>query len=110
MSAVSALTLEDLNAYDIQSVASHLAGVHTTNLGPGRNKIFVRGLSDGAFSDRTQSMVGVYIDETPINYSDTNPDIRLFDVDRVELLRGATRNIVWFRFSGWCVPCDYDKA
>ncbi len=88
VSVVSALTLEDLSTYDFQSIAPHLAGVLTTNLGPGRNKIFVRGLSDGAFSDRTQSMVGVYIDETPVNYSDTNPDIRLFDVERVELLRG----------------------
>lgn len=88
VSAVSSLTLEDLSAYDFQSVAPHLAGVLTTNLGPGRNKIFVRGLSDGVFSDRTQAMVGVYIDETPVNYSDTNPDIRLFDVERVELLRG----------------------
>ncbi|MEX0298523.1 MAG: TonB-dependent receptor, partial [Kordiimonas sp.] len=88
VSVVSALTLEDLSTYDFQSIAPHLAGVLTTNLGPGRNKIFVRGLSDGAFSDRTQSMVGVYIDETPVNYSDTNPDIRLFDVERIELLRG----------------------
>lgn len=88
VSAVSSVTLEDWSSYDLQSVAPHLAGVLTTNLGPGRNKIFVRGLSDGAFTDRTQAMVGVYIDEAPINYSDTNPDIRLFDVERVELLRG----------------------
>ncbi|RMB07753.1 TonB-dependent receptor domain-containing protein [Eilatimonas milleporae] len=88
VSAVSSLVLDDLGTFDIQSLAPHLAGVSTTNLGPGRNKLFVRGLSDGAFSDRTQALVGVYIDETPINFSDTNPDIRLFDVDRVELVRG----------------------
>ncbi len=88
ISGVSSLVLEDLSSYDFQSLAPHLAGVSTTNLGPGRNKIFVRGLSDGPFADRTQAVVGVYLDETPINFSDTNPDIRLFDVERVELVRG----------------------
>ncbi|WP_262692824.1 TonB-dependent receptor [Kordiimonas aestuarii] len=88
VSAVSSTTIDDLGAYDFQSLSVHLAGVTTTNLGPGRNKIFVRGLSDGPFADRTQSMVGVYIDEAPINFNDTNPDIRLFDVDRIELIRG----------------------
>lgn len=88
VSGITALALQDLGSYDFQSLAPHLAGVSTTNLGPGRNKIFVRGLSDGPFSDRTQAVVGVYIDETPVNFSDTNPDIRLFDVERVELIRG----------------------
>lgn len=88
VSAVSSTAIDDLGAYDFQSLSVHLAGVTTTNLGPGRNKIFVRGLSDGPFADRTQSMVGVYIDEAPINFNDTNPDIRLFDVDRIELIRG----------------------
>ncbi|MCK0070835.1 TonB-dependent receptor [Kordiimonas laminariae] len=88
IAGVSSLQFDDLQAYDLQSLAPHLAGVFSTNLGPGRNKIFVRGLSDGAFSDRTQGVVGVYIDETPVNFSDTNPDIRLFDVERIELVRG----------------------
>lgn len=88
VSGISSIVLEDLGAYDFQALAPHLAGVSTTNLGPGRNKIFVRGLSDGPFAERTQAVVGVYIDETPINFSDTNPDIRLYDADRVELIRG----------------------
>ncbi|TNE67821.1 MAG: TonB-dependent receptor [Alphaproteobacteria bacterium] len=88
VSAVSSLALEDLGTYDLQSLAAHLAGVSTTNLGPGRNKIFIRGLSDGPYADRTTSMVGVYLDEAPINFSDTNPDIRLYDVERIELMRG----------------------
>lgn len=88
VSGVSSLVFEDHDTYDLQSLAPHLAGVSTTNLGPGRNKIFVRGLSDGPFADRTQTVVGVYIDETPINFNETNPDIRLFDVERIEVVRG----------------------
>jgi outer membrane receptor protein involved in Fe transport len=88
VSGISSLALADLDTYDLQSLAPHLAGVSTTNLGPGRNKIFIRGLSDGPFADRTQAMVGVYIDEGPVNLNDTNPDLRLFDVERVEVVRG----------------------
>lgn len=88
VTAVSSLMLQDLNVNDLQSLSRHVAGFDTTNLGPGRNKVFVRGLSDGPFSDRTQALVGVYIDETPVNLNDTNPDVRLIDIDRLELVRG----------------------
>ena len=36
VSAVSSMVIEDMGAYDFQSLAVHLAGVTTTNLGPGR--------------------------------------------------------------------------
>ena len=88
VSGVSSLVLDDLGAFDLQSLSGYITGVSTTNLGPGRNKIFIRGLSDGPFADRTQTIVGIYIDETPINYSDTNPDISLYDAERIEIVRG----------------------
>ena len=89
--AVGALdgpTIERLGATSLSDVASQLAGVAETNLGPGRNKIFIRGLSDGAFTGRTQSTVGLYLDEVPITYNAPDPDLRLTDVERVEVLRG----------------------
>ena len=59
-----------------------------TNLGSGRNKIFIRGLSDGSFTGHTQSTVGLYLNDVPITYNAPDPDLRLADVDRVEVLRG----------------------
>ncbi|MFZ5610082.1 MAG: TonB-dependent receptor [Pseudomonadota bacterium] len=82
---------EQLRAFgitDMNGLAPRLAGVLVTNLGPGRNKIFVRGLSDGTFVDRSQSTVGIYWDETPITFSEANPDLRLVDIERVEVARG----------------------
>ncbi|MBS0333533.1 MAG: TonB-dependent receptor, partial [Proteobacteria bacterium] len=52
------------------------------------NKIFVRGLSDGSFTGKTQSTVGLYLDDVPITYNAPDPDLRLADVDQVEVLRG----------------------
>jgi outer membrane receptor protein involved in Fe transport len=89
--AVSALTAEDLKvagAVDIDDVAAQLPSVSTTNLGPGRDKILMRGLSDGVFTGRTQSTVGIYLDDVPITYNAPDPDLHLGDLDSVEVLRG----------------------
>jgi len=57
--SVRVVTRSSPNAvYDAQ-----LASFSTTNLGPGRNKILLRGLSDGAFTGQAQSMVALYLDE-----------------------------------------------
>ena len=47
--------------------AGQLAGVLATNLGPGRNKLLLRGLSDGAYTGRARSIVATYLDEIPVN-------------------------------------------
>ncbi|MGZ6038430.1 MAG: TonB-dependent receptor [Phenylobacterium sp.] len=90
-SAVSVLSAADVDALGGQTfdeVAAQVVGVAVTNLGSGRNKIFVRGLSDGSFTGKTQSTVGLYLDEVPITYNAPDPDLRLADIDRVEVLRG----------------------
>lgn len=89
--AISALgpeALRDDGATDIDDVASQLASFSTTNLGPGRDKILLRGLSDGVFTGRTQSTVGVYLDDVPITYNAPDPDLHLGDLDKIEVLRG----------------------
>jgi iron complex outermembrane receptor protein len=88
VSAFNGPEIERLGARSFNEVALQFPGVSETNLGPGRNKIFVRGISDGAFTGRTQSTVGLYLDEVPITYNAPDPDLRLVDIDRVEVLRG----------------------
>lgn len=73
---------------DLTEVGSLVAGMTVTNLGSGRNKILLRGMSDGAFTGLTQSTVAIYLDLAPITYSAPDPDLKLVDIDRVEVLRG----------------------
>jgi iron complex outermembrane receptor protein len=90
-SAISVLSADDvlaLGGKSFDEVAAQVVGVAVTNLGSGRNKIFVRGLSDGSFTGKTQSTVGLYLDDVPITYNAPDPDLRLADVERVEVLRG----------------------
>jgi outer membrane receptor protein involved in Fe transport len=88
VSALPAAEVIRLGGLTFDDLASQMVSVAVTNLGPGRDKIFVRGLSDGSFTGRTQSTVGLYLDDVPITYNAPDPDLRLVDIDRVEVLRG----------------------
>lgn len=88
VSAISREQVAATRAIDVGQTVGQLAGVLTTNLGPGRDKLLIRGLSDGAFTGRTRSTVGTYLDDAPLNYNAPDPDLRLVDIDRIEVVRG----------------------
>lgn len=71
------------------SVVSRLASVASTHLGPGRNKLFIRGIADSSFTGPTQSTVGQYLGDLRLSYNAPDPDLRLQDINRVEVLEGS---------------------
>ncbi|MGZ3266600.1 MAG: TonB-dependent receptor domain-containing protein [Croceibacterium sp.] len=71
-----------------QRVAQHLEGLSLTGQGPGRNRMFLRGVADSPFGGKSQATVAVLLDDARLTYVAPDPDIRLVDVDRVELLKG----------------------
>ncbi|PZQ62178.1 MAG: TonB-dependent receptor [Phenylobacterium zucineum] len=88
VTAISRRRLHETGASDPGDAAAQMAGVLTTNLGPGRNKLLLRGLSDGVFTGRARSTVATYLDDIPVNYNAPDPNFRLVDVERVEVARG----------------------
>lgn len=88
LTAIADLQIKRVGVTDMTGVASLTAGMTVTNLGSGRNKILLRGMSDGAFTGLTQSTVALYLNQIPITYSAPDPDLKLVDIDRVEVLRG----------------------
>lgn len=88
ISVIPRSQLELTGATDVTDTTGQLAGVLTTNLGPGRDKLLMRGISDGAFTGRARSTVSTYLDDSPINYNAPDPALRLVDIERVEVLRG----------------------
>lgn len=88
VSVLSREQIELTGAGDVTQTGAQLSGVLTTNLGPGRDKLILRGLSDGAFTGRARSTVGSYLDDAPVNYNAPDPDLRLVDIERIEVVRG----------------------
>ncbi len=80
--------LESAGAQTPNDLTGQVAGLTATNLGPGEDKLFVRGLSDSALPGLSESMVGLYLDEARITDDAPDPDLRLIDIDRVEVIRG----------------------
>jgi len=64
------------------------AGLSISNFGPGRNRLFMRGVGDGAFDGFGQGSVAVLLDEARLIYDAPDPNLLLIDIDRVELLEG----------------------
>lgn len=83
--------IKRLNTTDLEDLSRNVAGLSIQNLGPGQSVVTIRGVSSGQIvrdQPGIKEQVGVYLDETPISLSLFTPDIDLFDLNRVETLRG----------------------
>jgi outer membrane receptor protein involved in Fe transport len=65
-----------------------LPTLNSTNLGRGRNKLYVRGIADSSFNGPTQATVGQYLGDVRLNYSAPDPDLYLYDFKGLEVLAG----------------------
>ncbi|KTF70385.1 TonB-dependent receptor [Sphingomonas sp. WG] len=62
--------------------------LQSTQLGNGRNKVFIRGIADSSFNGSTQSPTSIYLDDVQLNYSGPDPGLRLYDMAAIEVLEG----------------------
>ncbi|WP_187107751.1 TonB-dependent receptor domain-containing protein [Sphingomonas xanthus] len=77
-----------LGVTGIEAVEARSVGFSSTHLGAGRNKLFIRGIADSSFSGATQSPVGQYFGDMRTGYSGPDPDLKLVDMEAVEILEG----------------------
>ncbi|MGH6614502.1 TonB-dependent receptor [Sphingomonas sp.] len=88
--AISADTLEKTGATDIADFARTVPGLSFTDSGPRDGvKLVLRGLRTGSEAG-LEPTTTVYVDEVPMDmpYRGTPLDLKLVDIERVEVLRG----------------------
>ncbi|MBD59778.1 MAG: TonB-dependent receptor [Citromicrobium sp.] len=71
-----------------EKIVQRVATVSSTYLGSGRNKLFIRGIADSSFTGPTQATVGQYLGDIRLSYNAPDPDLRLSDLERIEVLEG----------------------
>lgn len=91
IAAPTAQVLRNRGVENIEGIAVNVAGFNVQNLGPGQSQIAMRGASAGQVArdqPGVKEQVGVYLDNLPVSLSLFTPDLDLFDISRVEVLRG----------------------
>ncbi len=87
--AISGDALQNQGVSGIMDVAGQIPGLSIQDLGPGDKKYVIRGINSTGYAT-----TGVYYGEATISGSNADDgggfesDIRLYDIDRIEVLRG----------------------
>ncbi|QKR98508.1 TonB-dependent receptor [Sphingomonas sp. CL5.1] len=112
ISAVSAQTIANAGVQNIADLHSQVPGLNFVDGGPSNRRVVIRGIQ--ATGEPT---VGVYYDETPVtgtvgasnDAGGSTPELRLFDVDRVEALRGPQGTLYGSGSMGGTLRIIYKK-
>jgi iron complex outermembrane recepter protein len=86
--SIQALDSAKLEQSHVQNFADYAALVPSLSfetLGPGRSEPYFRGIS---VSGGQASTVGTYLDDIPITSTGMNPEVHVYDMERVEALSG----------------------
>ncbi len=91
INAQTQLDIQRSGATTLEDISRNVAGLTIQNLGPGQSQVSIRGVSAGQIvrdQPGVKEQVGVYLDESVISLSLFTPDLDLFDLNRIETLRG----------------------
>lgn len=91
ITAYSQHDLENAGIQDFASLTESIAGVELRNTQPGAGAVAIRGVSELNIANMqggTGSAVGFYLDEMPLTMAAKFPDMKSFDMERIEVLKG----------------------
>ena len=88
--AITGSRLDNAGISDFMDYAELIPSLSYIQYGPGRSAFYIRGTSDGNFGNLAgpNTTVAMYLDESPINTVGLNPDLHIYDMERIEVLNG----------------------
>jgi len=85
--AIPQVVLEKMGATGIADYSRFIPSVNVVSYNPGSTDIVFRGVQAGGVGIG-QSPASMYIDEMPITASGSQPEVRMYDINRIESLDG----------------------
>lgn len=88
---ISSKSLDQQHITNFNDYVALVPGLSAVNQGPGQTQTIIRGVSSGRQSyaePQIRQNTGLYIDDASVSASVFNPDLDLFDVDHIEVLKG----------------------
>ena len=86
ITAITGANIQDQGVTNIKDIAATIPSLSIIETGPGQQRAQIRGIS----SPLNLPTIGTYVDEAPVDVDSVGAglDVRLLDLERVEVLRG----------------------
>jgi iron complex outermembrane recepter protein len=81
--------LENLAITQFEDYATRDPSISFVSTGPGQQQFVIRGVSDGSNPNESNtSLTGFFVDDMSMSWYGIQPDLHLYDIERVEVLKG----------------------
>jgi iron complex outermembrane receptor protein len=81
--------LQNLGIVGFDDYATRMPSISFISVGPGTQVFFMRGVSDGSNPNYANtSSTGFFLDDSSLSYGGAQPDLHLYDIERIEVLNG----------------------
>jgi outer membrane receptor protein involved in Fe transport len=91
ISVVNPETMDNLGLTGMEDYTRLVPGLSMQENSPGESRVDIRGIATTGIdvtNVQDRSLVAIYYDDTPITINSSNPDLKVFDLERVEVLKG----------------------
>ena len=81
--------VQNLGIVEFNDYATKVPSISFISIGPGSQTFFMRGVSDGSNPNYANtSSTGFFLDDSSLSWYGVQPDLHLYDIQRIEVLNG----------------------
>ncbi|HUL47797.1 MAG TPA: TonB-dependent receptor [Steroidobacteraceae bacterium] len=81
--------VQNLGIVEFADYATKVPSISFISIGPGTQTFFMRGVSDGSNPNYANtSATGFFLDDSSLSWFGVEPDLHLYDIQRIEVLNG----------------------